>query len=370
MPLFVGARIYRDSGYGSHHPLAIPRVPTVTDLCRAMGWLPGEAYRSSPRAKAVALTTFHTPNYIEALQRAEREQAVSDRVRRRHGIGTLSNPVYPLMFSRPATSVGGVLLATGLIAKGGTVYVPGGGTHHGMPDRANGFCYVNDPVLAIQSLQRMGIGRIAYVDIDAHHCDGVEHALPALGGVRMISVHEENRWPFTGKLDDTGGGAAFNLPVPRGLNDTEYGLILDRFILPAVADYKPDAIILQCGADAVLEDPLSRLALSNGSHWKTVAALRPLAPRYLVLGGGGYNPWSVARLWAGVWATLCDHDIPDALPTPARPVLATLTWARSRGRQAPEHWITTLKDPWRHGPIRGVVRDRVAHLRRRFAAGP
>lgn len=335
-----------------------------------MGWLPGTAYRSSPRAKPVALTAFHTPDYIAALQRAEREQAVTDTVRRRHGIGTLSNPVYPQMFSRPATSVGGVLLATGLIANGGIVHVPGGGTHHGMPDRANGFCYVNDPVLAILSLQRMGIGRIAYVDIDAHHCDGVEHALSGTDGVRLISVHEEKRWPFTGKLDDTGGGTAFNLPVPQGLNDTEFDLILDRFILPAVADFKPDAIILQCGADAVLEDPLSRLALSNGSHWKTVAALRPLAPRYLVLGGGGYNPWTVARLWTGVWATLCNHDIPERLPMPARSVLAALTWGRSQGRQVPDHLISTLKDPLRPGPVRGVIRDRVAHLRRRLAAGP
>jgi acetoin utilization protein AcuC len=135
-----------------------------------------------------------------------------------------------------------------------------------------------------------------------------------------------------------------------------------------VADFKPDAIILQCGADAVLEDPLSRLSLSNNSHWRTVAALRPLAPRYLVLGGGGYNPWSVGRLWAGVWATLCCHDIPDRLPPPARSVLAALSWRRSPGRQPPEHWIDSLKDPWRHGPVRDSVRSRVAFLRGRLAA--
>jgi acetoin utilization protein AcuC len=367
-PVFIGARIYRASSYGASHPLAIPRVPSVTDLCRALGWLPSTQYRSSPRAKPSILETFHTPNYVAALQVAEATQTVSPETRERHGLDTPSNPIHPHMFRRPATSVGGVLFGGALIADGGVAYVPGGGTHHGLPDRANGFCYFNDPVLAILSLQRQGLRRIAYVDIDAHHCDGVELAFEGSTAVRMVSVHEENRWPFTGAMTDTAGGASYNLPVPRGLNDTEFELILDRLILPAVTDYKPDAVILQCGADALLEDPLSRLALSNRCHCETVSALRDLSPRFLVLGGGGYNPWSVARCWSGVWATLNRLEIPDRLPDEARSVLSRLAWARKAVRTPPPHWIDTLRDPDRPGPIRDEIRLRVDHLRARLYA--
>ncbi|MFD3191440.1 acetoin utilization protein AcuC [Sedimentitalea sp. HM32M-2] len=365
-PVFIGARIYRGSSYGDRHPLAIPRVPTVIDLCRALGWLPQACYRSSPRAKPEALTAFHTPTYVAALQRAEDTQSVSPQIRLRHGLGTLSNPVYPEMFRRPATSVGGVLFGSALIAEGGVAYVPGGGTHHGLADRASGFCYFNDPVLAILALRRQGLDRIAYVDIDAHHCDGVETALSGHDGVRLISVHEEARWPFTGALENTAGGVAFNLPVPRGLNDTEYQMILEQFILPAVQSYRPQAIVLQCGADAVLEDPLSRLALSNTCHWSTVSALRPMAPRLLVLGGGGYNPWSVGRLWTGVWATLCGHEIPDRLPAAAQSVLTALNWHRRAGRPPLAHWTTTLRDAPRPGPIRPELRSRIKRLRGRL----
>lgn len=367
-PVFIGAQIYRAASYSPRHPLAIPRVPTVTDLCAALGWLPAEQYRSSPRAKPLALQAFHTRAYIAALQAAEETQMVSEQTRLRHGLNTLSNPVHPYMFRRPATSVGGVLYGAALIANGGVAYVPGGGTHHGMPDRANGFCYLNDPVLAILSLQAQGLQRIVYVDIDAHHCDGVEAAFQAADGVRLISVHEENRWPFTGALADTAKGSAFNLPVPRDLNDTEYDLILERFILPAVEQFRPDALVLQCGADALLEDPLSRLALSNASHWKTVAALRPLCDRYLVLGGGGYNPWSVARCWAGVWAILNNAEIPDLLPEEGQAVLAPLRWNRKPGFIPPERWLRTLRDPIRGGQIRDEIRTRVDLLSDRLAA--
>ena len=116
-PVFIGSEIYRGSSYGTHHPLAIPRVPTVIDLSRALGWLPRAQYRTSPRAKPAALQSFHTPDYIAALQDAERTGAVDPATRARHQIGTLSNPVFPEIFRRPATSAGGSLLAAELIAR-------------------------------------------------------------------------------------------------------------------------------------------------------------------------------------------------------------------------------------------------------------
>jgi len=138
--------------------------------------------------------------------------------------------------------------------------------------------------------------------------------------------------------------------------------VLDRLILPRVAAFRPEAIVLQCGADALEEDPLSRLSLSNNAHWSVVAALRPLSPRYLVLGGGGYDPWSVGRCWTGVWATLCGQEIPDRLPAAAQDVLQAL----AQGRRPPApHMMTTLRDVPREGPVRPEVADRLAALARR-----
>ena len=366
-PKFIGAEIYRGSTYGPWHPLRVPRVSTVMDLTRALGWLPPAQFITSPRAKPAALTGFHTPEYLAALQTAEVSQSVTDTIRTRHGLGTPSNPVFAEMFRRPATAAGGSLLAGELLRHGGTIYHPAGGTHHGLPDRANGFCYLNDPVLAIQSLRRNGAARIAYIDIDAHHPDGVEHAFANDPDTLLISTHEINRWPRTGALTDQGAGQVYNLPVPAGMNDDDMALILHDLIVPVVTAFRPDAIVLQCGADAVTEDPQSRLTLSNNAHWAVVAALRNIAPRYLVLGGGGYNPWSTGRLWSGVWAILNRNEIPDILPDQGQAILRALRWDGVTRRHHPQdHWITTLRDKPRHGPIHDEVRTGLAHLKPRF----
>lgn len=329
-----------------------------------MGWMPDETYVNSPRAKPKALHVWHEPDYVAALQDAERTQEISDEKRDRFQLGTVSNPIYPEVFRRPATAAGASLLSGELLRDGGIIYHPGGGTHHGMPGYANGFCYLNDPVLAILSLKRNGARRVAYVDIDAHHADGVEHGFAEDPETLLISVHEEGRWPRTGALTDRGVGQVFNLPVPRGMNDTEMALIRDRLILPLVEDFAPDAIVLQCGADAVEEDPLSKLELSNNAHWAVVAGLKALgAPRLLVLGGGGYNPWSVGRLWTGVWATLNGYEVPDALPSEAEDVLKALHWhGARRGKDRPAHWTTTLRDAPRPGPVHAEVRNRIEWL--------
>lgn len=366
-PIFIGSEIYRTSSYGDLHPLRVPRVSTVMDLSRALGWLSDVQYRVSPRAKPKTLWAFHSPAYISALARAERRGAVSDEERFAFDLGTHSNPVFSEMFRRPATGVGGVMLAAELLASGGLVHVPGGGTHHGMPDRANGFCYLNDPVFAIKSLQHHGAHRVAYVDIDAHHPDGAEVGFRADPDVRMISVHEEHRWPNTGKLTETAGASAFNLPVPKGLNDSEMRVILHELILPAVTQFKPDAVVLQCGSDAIEEDPLSRLMLSNNAHVEVVRALMGMAPRLMVLGGGGYNPWSVGRCWTRVWGALNDLDAPERLSEDAEQILRNLRFdGNSRGRNPPEHWFTTLADQPKEGPIRNKIRARIDVLRARL----
>ena len=369
IPRLIGHEIYRTSSYGAHHPLRVPRVSTVMDLSRALGWLNTGNFITSPRAKDAALTGFHTPAYLDALRAAEAHLQVSAEARARHGLGTPSNPVFPEMYRRPATSAGASWLAGELLAEGGVIYSPAGGTHHGMPDRANGFCYLNDPVIAMQSLRRGGVQRIAYIDIDAHHPDGVEHAFTNDPDALLISCHEENRWPRTGAITDRGIGQVWNLPLPAGSGDDVAQMFLEALVLPLVQAFRPDAIVLQCGADAVTEDPQSRLCWSNQAHWATVAALMPLAQRYLVLGGGGYNPWSVGRCWTGVWATLNGFDVPDHLPPAAQSVLRALEWhGQRRVKTPPEAWLTTLADTPRRSGVPDEVRVRIAQLRAQMTA--
>ncbi len=355
-PQYIGSEIYRRSTYGPKHPLAIPRVTTCTDLCRAMGWLPDEVFHVAPMATDAQITRFHDPEYLAALKRAEATQSVSDADRARYRIGADGNPVYREIYRRPATSAGGVLLAARLTAEGGIVHCPGGGTHHGRRDRASGFCYLNDPVLGMLAWLDQGLQRIVYLDIDAHHGDGVQDAFHDDPRVLTISVHEDGRWPHTGAVEDRAGGAARNLPVPPGFNDSEMAFLLEHAILKLIEAHRPEAIFLQCGADALEEDPLAKLSLSNNAHWAVVRAIRDLAPRLVVTGGGGYNPYTVGRCWAGVWASLCGIPIPERTTPAAEAVLRGLVYNRAAGRNPPEHWFTTLRDAPREGPVRDAVR--------------
>lgn len=355
---FIGHEIYRRSSYGSKHPLSIPRVSSCIDLCRALGWLDDDIYIESPRASVAQLTKFHTPGYVAALMAAEAERRVPDDVKARHHIGINGNPVFPAIFSRPATACGGTLHAVELIKNGSKiVYHPAGGTHHGRPDRASGFCYLNDPVLGLHALLDAEYQRVLYLDIDAHHCDGVADAFAGEPRILMISVHEAGRWPNTGALADRAEGSARNLPVPAGLNDTELEYLLEETILPIAQRFRPEVVVMQGGCDALADDPLSKLELSNLAHWRCVRAAKAMAPGFIMLGGGGYNPWAVARCWAGVWAVLDEREVPEHLPPEAEAVLRGLSWARSQGRNPPEHWFTTLTDKPRPGPIRPEIRD-------------
>lgn len=354
-PLMIGSEIYRFSTYGAGHPLAVPRVSTTIDLCRALGWLPDAAYRESPRASLAELERFHHPDYLRALCRTEAAGAATEADRTRFRIGTDNNPVYAEMFRRPATSAGGVLLAARLTAGGGIVHVPGGGTHHGRADRAAGFCYLNDCVLGILAWLDQGLERILYLDLDAHHGDGVQDAFAGDARVLTVSIHEAGRWPQTGLAADRAGGSARNLPVPTGFNDSEARFLREEAILPLIRRFQPQAILLQAGADALEEDPLARLSLSNNAYWDTVKAVMAETPRLVVLGGGGYNPYTVARCWAGVWATLGGHEIPEKLPEEAETILRGLVYNRAAGRNPPAHWMTTLRDAPREGPVRAEI---------------
>ena len=361
-PLFIGNEIYRRSNFGPKHPLSVPRVPATIDLCRALGWLTDDVYLQSAAASPAEIVRFHDPAYLNALRTGERTLDLPAADRERFNLGRLENPIHNTMYSRPAISAGAVLQAAEILGTvdSGVVYSPAGGTHHGRPDRASGFCYFNDLALGILRLKDLGFGRIAYVDFDAHHGDGVQDAFAGDPGVFTVSIHEEQRWPFSGGLRDTEEGTAANIPVPRGLRDSEFRLIVDEIILPIVDGYEPEVLVLQCGADALSDDPLSRMELTNGVIWEAVAKVLPLAPRVLLTGGGGYNPWSVARCWSGVWATISGFAIPDRLPGAAEEVLRALTWNRAGGKNPPESWFTTLRDSPSESAVRADVGDLVS----------
>jgi acetoin utilization protein AcuC len=360
-PCLIAHDLYRRSSYGSRHPLSIPRVSAAFDLIAAMGWLRAGQYIESPIATFEQICRFHDPDYVAALMEAERSQRASPEIRQRYNIGINNNPIFPEMFRRPATACGGTLKAASLLLEdGGIVHHLAGGTHHGHRDRAAGFCFLNDAVLGIFYLLDHGLTRVLYVDLDAHHGDGVQCAFGNDPRVLMISIHEENRWPFTGTLEDRAGGSARNLPVPRELNDSEFEVLIEAAVLPLADRFAPEATVIQCGADALADDPMSGGMLSNSAIWRAVQQLSETAPRLLVLGGGGYNPWSTARCWAGLWAILNRLDAREIPTATARAVLRDLTWSRSQGRSPPEHWFATIADPERPGKVRSRIHELVA----------
>ena len=358
----VASDVYRRAAYGRNHPLAIPRVETALDIAGDLGWLDGRV-RLSPVADCDLLTRFHTRDWVEALRRADAEGVVPPEVRLRHGLGTMENPLFPGVFLRASTSVGGSWEAGRLALEGRIVFHPAGGTHHGRPDGASGFCYFDDPVFAILALLDGGLDRVAYVDVDAHHGDGVENAFASDPRVLTVSIHEAGRFPGTGALDDRREGRARNLPVPRELNDDEWDLLIDEAVAPVVADFAPRAVVVTCGADGLAGDPLSAMRLSNVALWRAVETVIGLAPRAVVLGGGGYNPWTLARCWAGLWGRLAGFAIPERLPEVSRARLAALDCDLVDDEERDPAWLTTLADPPNPGPIRDEIR-RIARVTR------
>lgn len=354
--VFVGSPIFRKAAFGANHPLSIRRVEVVHALCENLGWLDPGTMRTCHPAARETLLKFHTPAYIAALERADTERVVSPQDRARFNVGTMENPWFPGLLERAATTVGGSILAAEIALTGATAFHPSGGTHHGMPDRAHGFCYFNDPVFAILALLEHGLDRIAYVDLDAHHGDGVEQAFAADPRVLTASIHEADRWPYSGthcSADDR----VINLPVPAGCNDSEFAFLIDHRLRPALQAFAPEAVVVSCGTDALAGDPLSSMRLSNVCLWDSVAKLRALAPRCVVLGGGGYNPWTLARCWAGLWGRLAGKPVPETLPESATAILTDLACDLIDEDEIAPSWLTTLADTPNPGPLRQEVRE-------------
>jgi acetoin utilization protein AcuC len=357
LALLVASPIYRAASFGNAHPLSFPRMATLFDLCDTLGWLASGRLRQSRQASVRQLMRYHDRAYIEALKAADRTGQVDRKVREQHHIGSMENPLFSGVYQQAATSVGGSILAAELALEGRVVFHPAGGTHHGRPDRASGFCYFNDPVFAVMTLLDHSVAPVLYVDLDAHHGDAVQDAFELDKRVFSVSIHEENRWPYSGAIDDRGGGQARNLPVPEKFNDSELDFLMVESVLPLAQRFAPQAIVITCGADGLDGDPLSRMALSNVALWQAVEQLTRLVPSTVVLGGGGYNPWTLARCWAGLWARLSKQPIPTELPAAARRLLRSLECDLVDLEDVQETWCSRIVDLPRPGVVRAAVKS-------------
>ena len=343
----MGSDIFRGSVYGAGHPLNIARVWPVIDICFELGWLSDSMYRHVEPATAAQLAMFHTSDYISALIDAEHDQSLDAARMERHRIGKDNNPIFPQIYARPATAAHASMIGAEMLAQGQAdiVYNPAGGTHHGMPDRANGFCFVNDPALAIAVLIEAGIDKIAYIDIDAHHADGVQDWLSHVAQLRLISIHQGSAWPRTGASDDRGAGSARNYALEDGAGDEALLALLTTKVTKEIAAFDPTYIIIQAGADGHQDDPQSKLNYSLSGYWQAIDFILSYQKPTLILGGGGYNPYTTARAWAGIWGMIAGFSPEQTDLNPAASeVLKQLQWEHRLGRNPPAGWFTHLAD--------------------------
>ena len=341
VPIFVSSEIYRQTGYNRQHPLAIERIGPVMDICTEMGWLNAKNYRESPMANLATLTQFHDKSYVEAVMEASQTGKATRQMRETYALGTMENPVFMGLFERAATSVGGSILAAQLAMAGRVAYHPAGGTHHGRQSRASGFCYFNDPVFAIKEFLSAGLQRVAYLDLDAHHGDGVEDAFASDQSVFCISIHEKSRWPGTGQSH---GPYSLNYLVSAGFGDLDLWQMMVDEVLPALQKFAPEALVITCGADALAGDPLSKLSLSNRGLWDAVLRSVAVSPRAVVLGGGGYNPWTTTRCWNGLWAKLNGYEIPKKPPERVTTLLQAFHCDLVDDDELDPQWLTSIAD--------------------------
>ncbi|MEQ1649787.1 MAG: hypothetical protein ABL898_14495 [Hyphomicrobiaceae bacterium] len=361
-PVFITHDIFRASAFGAHHPLSTARQPAVVDICHALGWLDPMQMAVAPQATVSQLERFHIRGYVQAVKEVSERGVATQDQRVRFNLGSMECPVFAGVFDRARTTVGGAVRSAELALDGAVAFFPAGGTHHGRPDRASGFCYFNDPVFAILTFLDAGLTRVAYVDLDAHHGDGVEAAFQTDSRVVLASLHEDGRWPGTGRLEDTCDGRALNVPLPRGVTDTEYQAIVEQVLLPFLAQMRPQALVLVMGADGLKGDPLSSMQLMNSTVWRVAQQCLDICSRAVVLGGGGYNPWTTARLWAGYWGNLAGYPLPSKLPGEVSRILSELTCDLVDDEDHDPMWFARLDDAPIDVPVRRDVEQLIEKL--------
>jgi acetoin utilization protein AcuC len=312
---------FKEFDFGPEHPFKVYRLQLVHALMEAYGLTELEGvYLLEPREATVEeALSFHDSGYLEVLRLADGGMWVPNLFE--HGLGPGDNPVFPGVY-RWAMLIAGASIAAAkelINDRAKVAFNIAGGLHHAMPARASGFCHINDVVLAINKLLER-FSRIAYVDIDAHHGDGVQHAFYSTDKVLTISTHESGYYlfPGTGFVDEIGEGAgrgyAVNIPLLPGAQDDTLLISLGEIILPLLEAYRPQGLVTQLGVDTFRSDPLTSLGFTTNGFLRAVEAFKSLGIPWLALGGGGYDVGNVARAWALAWAAMNGIELPDEIP--------------------------------------------------------
>jgi acetoin utilization protein AcuC len=307
--------------YGETHPMRPVRLTLAYELMRSLGLLslPGATVVEARKATPGELLSFHTEGYVAALKGANGGVMPVDGPA--HGLGPGDNPAFRGVYDWSRYSAGASIQAAEIVSGGDAdvAFNIAGGLHHAMPDRASGFCYINDAVLAVKRLTALG-RRVAYVDVDAHHGDGVEFAFRDVDDVLTVSLHEGGQWlfPGTGFSNETGigrgRGFSVNLPFPPGAGDE---LFVKGFmeVVPAFMEaFRPDVLVTQLGVDTFASDPITHLSLTTNGFEEMVRAFASFDLPWVALGGGGYDLSNVARGWTLAWAAMNRVSAPDFVP--------------------------------------------------------
>lgn len=324
---FVYSDVLTQHTLREDHPLVPRRLRLVYELLEAYGvFQHPNAHLVPPRmATEEEILGFHTPDYVEAVKSLSRGENRYNPLRYNFSQEG-DNPVFPGMFEASAWAVGASLVAADLVAQGSVSVAANfsGGLHHAMPNYASGFCIFNDPVIAIQSLLRRGL-RVAYIDIDAHHGDGVQFAFYDTDQVLTISLHESGEFlfPGTGFPHEMGVGKgrgySVNVPLAPYTDDETYLWAFREVVPPLVEAFRPDVLATQLGIDTHRDTPIAHLKLTVQGYIAVVRELQTWAKgKWLAFGGGGYDLAAVARGWAWAYATMVGIDLPNEVPASFR----------------------------------------------------
>mmetsp|Transcript_7974 Transcript_7974/g.24033 ORF Transcript_7974/g.24033 Transcript_7974/m.24033 type:complete len:405 (-) Transcript_7974:430-1644(-) len=312
--------------YGPKHPMKPHRLSMTHNLFFAYGLNKFATIYRPRKATAEELRKFHSPEYVEFLQRCNVPVSSMEVLRKdiqRFNVGRDEGdcPLFDNLYEFCQLTSGGSVDGAKLLASGSSDIAVNwaGGLHHAKACEASGFCYVNDIVLSILELLKY-YARVLYIDIDVHHGDGVEEAFYCTDRVMTCSFHKFGNgfFPETGDIHETGAregkGYAVNFPLLDGMDDVSYENIFKPVVGKIVEAYRPEAVVLQCGADSLAWDKLGAFNLTIGGHGKCVEYVRDLGLPLLVLGGGGYNIRNVARCWVYETSVLLKRPVPDDLP--------------------------------------------------------
>ncbi len=313
--------------FGPDHPLNPRRLELTLSLIHRLGLAGGDdAPIVPPRAATeYELLLAHAPEYIDAVKRAP-ELSPADA--RRYGLGTEDVPIVSGMHEAGLAIAGSTLTAAALVMEGHATraFSVAGGLHHARRAEAAGFCIYNDLAIAIRWMQREHSARVLYIDIDAHHGDGVQWILYDDPDALTLSLHESGAflYPGTGFIDEAGEGDGYgysvNVPLDAHTEDASFLDAFRRTVPDVAAAYRPDVIVLQCGCDAHADDPLTHLRCTTNLYEQVVRAVGNVADRFcdgriIMTGGGGYAIHTVVpRAWTLAWAALRGIDVPDAIP--------------------------------------------------------